>query len=93
IFGFINVPLEIPNWGELKESLVKVSVRVPKNLKAMIDKGKMPGAVNLLLKASEGFGVADGHQYAANVVIPVGKKEVLIDNVENAWLYKQTHKN
>ena len=86
IFGFMNVPQEIPNWGRLKERLVKVSVRVPKNLKSMIDKGKMPGAVNLLLKASEGFGVADGHQYAANVVIPVNKKEVLIDNAEKTFV-------
>jgi hypothetical protein len=50
----------------------------------MISEGKMPGAVSLLLKASEGFGVADGHQYAANVVIPVDKKEVLIDNAERS---------
>jgi hypothetical protein len=80
----MNVPREIPNWGKLRESLVKVSVRVPKNLKTMISEGKMPGAVSLLLKASEGFGVADGHQYAANVVIPVDKKEVLIDNAERS---------
>jgi len=84
IFGFMNVPQEIPNWGKLKELLVKVSVRVPKNLKTMINEGKMPGAVDLFLKASEGFGVADGHQYAASVVITVDKKEVFIDNVEKA---------
>jgi len=84
IFGFMNVPREIPDWGELKESLVKVSVRIPKNLKLMINRGRMLGAVNLLLKASEGFGVADGHQYAANVVISADKKEALIDNAEKA---------
>jgi hypothetical protein len=84
IFGFMNVPREIPNWGKLREPLVKVSVRVPKNLKTMISEGKMPGAVSLLLKASEEFGVPDGHQYAANVVIPVDKKEVLIDNAERS---------
>ncbi|MDH5783735.1 MAG: DHH family phosphoesterase [Candidatus Bathyarchaeota archaeon] len=93
IFGFVNVPQEIPNWGKLKQLLVKVSVRVPKNLKSMIEEDKMPGAVNLLLKASEGFGVADGHQYAASVVIPLDKKEDVIDNAEKSWLYKQKHKN
>ena len=82
IFGFINVPQEIPNWGKLKERLVKVSVRLPKNLKSMIDEDKMPGAVNLLLKASEVFSVADGHQYAASAVIPLDKKEIAIDNAE-----------
>ena len=82
ILGFMNVPQEIPNWGKLKERLVKVSARVPKNLKSMIEEDKTPGAVNLLLKASEGFGVADGHQYAANVVIPLDKKEDVINNAE-----------
>jgi single-stranded DNA-specific DHH superfamily exonuclease len=84
IFGFMNVQPEIPNWGKLKESLAKVSVRVPKNLKTTISQGKMPGAVNLLLRASEGFGVADGHAYAANVVIPKDKKETLINEAEKA---------
>jgi single-stranded DNA-specific DHH superfamily exonuclease len=84
IFGFMNVPREIPNWGRLKESLAKVSVRVPKNLKTMINEGRMPGAVSLLLKASEGFGVADGHQYAANVVVPFDKKEALLNSAEKA---------
>jgi len=84
ILGFVNVPQEIPNWGKLKQSLVKVSVRVPKSLKEKIATGKMPGAVDLLLKASEEFGIADGHKYAANVVIPVDKKEALIENAEKA---------
>jgi single-stranded DNA-specific DHH superfamily exonuclease len=84
IFGFMNVPKEIPNWGKLRESLAKVSVRVPKNLKMLINEGKKPGAVNLLQRASEGFGVADGHQYAANVVIPLDEKVTLITEAEKA---------
>jgi single-stranded DNA-specific DHH superfamily exonuclease len=82
ILGFVNVPSEIPNWGKLKEKFVKASVRVPKTLQSSIDNGKLPGAVNLLDKASEGFGVADGHQYAANVIVPIDKKQTLIENAE-----------
>jgi hypothetical protein len=82
ILGFVNVPSEIPNWGKLKEKFVKASVRVPKTLQSLIDDGKLPGAVNLLDKASEGFGVADGHQYAANVIVPIDKKQTLIENAE-----------
>ena len=67
--------------GQTSE-LVKASVRVPKGLHSLIESGKMLGAVNLLLKASEGFGVADGHKYAANVVIPRDKKEVLAENAD-----------
>lgn len=83
IFGFMNVPSEVPGWlGKLKGPMVKVSVRVPKALHELIDKGQMRSAVDLLVKASEGFGVADGHRYAANVVIPADKKEVLLRNAD-----------
>ena len=82
ILGFMNVPPEVPGWGKLEGELVKASVRVPKGLHSLIESGKMLGAVNLLLKASEGFGVADGHKYAANVVIPRDKKEVLAENAD-----------
>jgi RecJ-like exonuclease len=82
ILGFVNVPQEIPKWGMLKENFLKASVRVPKPMQQLIDSGKLPGAVNLLEKASEGFGMADGHQYAANVVLPKDKKMELLENAE-----------
>jgi len=84
IFGFVNVPPEVPGWGKLKGESSKVSVRVPKGLHTLIEQGKILGVVDLLVKASEGFGVADGHQYAANVVIPHDKKEVLIEKADAA---------
>ncbi|MEM3551934.1 MAG: DHH family phosphoesterase [Candidatus Bathyarchaeia archaeon] len=82
ILGFVNVPPEIPKWGRLKENLAKASVRVPKPMQQLIDIGKLPGAVNLLEKASKGFGMADGHQYAANVVLPASRKMELLENAE-----------
>jgi single-stranded-DNA-specific exonuclease len=82
IFGFVNIPPEVPGWGKLKGELSKVSVRVPKSLHTLIENGKMPGAVDLLIEASGGFGVADGHKYAANVVIPQDKKEALIEKAD-----------
>jgi hypothetical protein len=82
ILGYVNVPPEIPKWGKLKESYVKASVRTPKLIQSLIDNGKLPGAVNLLDKASEGFGIADGHQYAASVIVPADKKQALIENAE-----------
>jgi hypothetical protein len=83
ILGFVNVPPEIPGWGKLKEKFVKASVRVPKAMQTLIDGGKLLGAVNLLDRASEGFGIADGHQYAASVILPMDKKLMLIENAEN----------
>lgn len=82
IIGIMDVSSEIPGWGKLKGTLAKASVRVPRNMQTLIDQRKTPSAVDLLVKASKGFGVADGHQYAANTVIPLDKKETLINNTE-----------
>jgi single-stranded DNA-specific DHH superfamily exonuclease len=83
LLGLMNVQPEVPGWnGKLKGPLVKISVRVPKILHELIDKGKMVNAVDLVRKASEGFGAADGHKYAANVVIPAGKKEVFLRSAD-----------
>lgn len=84
ILGFMNVQPEVPGWGKLKEKFVKASLRVPKPMKTTIENGELPGAVNLLERASEGFGIADGHQYAASVILPMDKKQVLIENAEKA---------
>lgn len=84
ILGFVSVPPEIPGWGRLKEVLVKASVRVPKTMKPQIEDEKLPGVANLLDKASEGFGIADGHQYAASVIVPTDKKQTLVENAEKA---------
>jgi len=82
IFGIVNVPPDIPGWGKLKKAFAKISVRVPRNAQTLISQGKTLGAVNLLIKASKGFGISDGHEYAANVVVPIDRKESLIRNAE-----------
>lgn len=83
ILGFMNVQPDVPGWqGKLKGPLVKVSVRIPKELHDLIDEGRMASAVNLIRKASEGFGIADGHRHAANVVIPADKKDILLKNAD-----------
>jgi hypothetical protein len=79
----MNVQREVPGWsGKLKQALVKVSMRTPKTLQELIDAGKMRNAVDLAAKASQGFGIADGHKYAANVVLPADKKEVFLENAD-----------
>ena len=84
ILGFVSVPPEIPGWGRLKEVFVKASLRVPKTMKPQIEDEKLPSAAKLLDKASEGFGIADGHQYAASVIVPTDKKQTLVENAEKA---------
>lgn len=82
IIGITNMSPEIPGWGELQGSLIKASVRVPKELQRLIDQGKMPSAVGLLREASKGFGVADGHEFAANIIAASSMKQTLIENLE-----------
>ena len=82
IIGFMNLQPEIPGWGRLRQSLSKASARTPRALKKLIEDGKMPGAVEVLVEASKGFGIADGHEYAANVVLPRDKREELIERAE-----------
>ena len=53
-------------------------------MKPQIEDEKLPGGANLLDKASEGFGIADGHQYAASVIVPTDKKQTLVENAEKA---------
>ena len=84
LVGITNVSSEIPGWGELKGSLIKASVRVPKELHGLIEQGKMPSAVELLREASKGFGVADGHEFAANVIVATSMRQTLIENLESA---------
>ncbi|MFQ6094518.1 MAG: DHH family phosphoesterase [Candidatus Bathyarchaeia archaeon] len=83
ILGMMNLENEIPGWGRLKSELAKVSLRVPSGLKPLIDRKRTLSAVDLLIKASEGFGIADGHEYAANVVLPRDKKLRLVENGES----------
>ena len=83
ILGFMNVPPRVPGWeGELDGHLVKVSVRVPKGLHELIDKGEKRSAVDLAAKASQGLGSAVGHKYVANVVMQADMKEALLSNAD-----------
>jgi len=47
IFGFVDVPDEIPGWGKLKTVLAKASVRTPKAMRSLIDEGKFAASVVL----------------------------------------------
>lgn len=84
ILGMMNLENQIPGWGRLKGELAKVSARVPGGLRTLIDQKRTLSAVDLLVRASEGFGIADGHEYAANVVLPRDKKLRLVKNGESA---------
>ncbi len=82
ILGLTDMSPEIPGYGRLKGDHVKASVRVPKEMTGPIDEGKTPSAVDLLVKASMGFGIADGHAYAASCTLPADRKQELIENAE-----------
>ncbi len=83
ILGFMNVLPKVPGWeGDLEGRLVKVSIRVPRALHELIDREERRNAVDLASRASLGFGSADGHKYAANVVMQAGRKDALLANAD-----------
>jgi hypothetical protein len=84
ILGFMNVLPKVPGWEkELEGRLVKVSIRVPRALHELIDKAERRNAVDLAARASQDFGSADGHKYAANVVMQADMKEALLSKADS----------
>jgi single-stranded-DNA-specific exonuclease len=83
LIGMMNVPPEVPGWGRLPSSLVKVSGRVPRPLAKMIETGKRPPLSRILPEACEkvgGFG--DGHTVAASGVFPIGREEAFLEALD-----------
>lgn len=83
LIGMMNVPPEIPGWGRLPSSLIKVSGRAPQPLSKMIVAGKRPPLSTILPGSCEkvgGFG--DGHTVAASGVFPVGREEAFLDTLD-----------
>ncbi len=84
LIGMMNVPPEVPGWGRLPSSLIKVSGRVPQQLAKLIEKGKRPPLSTILPDACEkagGFG--DGHTVAASGVFPIGAEEGFLKTVDD----------
>ncbi len=87
LLGFMNVEKKIPKLNgielELTGNYSKVSARAPDLVKARITGGGIPGLGRLLAKAcSDLGGFADGHDFAASGIIPRGKQEALVLEIE-----------
>ena len=83
LIGMMNVPADIPGWGKLSSSMVKVSGRAPQILTSLIDKGKKPSLSKILPEScSKVGGFGDGHSVAASGVFPVGKEEMFLDEID-----------
>ena len=83
LVGMMNVPPDIPGWGKLPSSMVKVSARAPRPLASLIEKGTRPSLARILPIASEkagGFG--DGHYMAASGVFRLGAEDSFLKEME-----------
>jgi len=83
LIGMMNVPPDIPGWGKLSSSVVKVSGRVPQILTSLIEKGTRPPLSKILPESCAkigGFG--DGPSVAASGVFPVGREEMFLDEID-----------
>ena len=85
IVGFMEMPNIIPGLMELDGRWIKVSMRAPEKLRRLIESGRYPGIVDVLIEASEKVGgVGDGHKYAASAVIPYENRDPFIHELDNA---------
>ncbi len=83
IVGFMNLEKEVPGFGRLKKQYVKVSMRVPAQLKEKIKEGSMPPASELVSNACLiAGGLGEGHEFASSGFLLKGKETVFIDAVE-----------
>ncbi len=83
LIGMMNVPADIPCWGRLSSSMVKVSGRAPQILTSLIEKGKKPSLSKILPEScARAGGFGDGHSVAASGVFPVGKEEVFVEEID-----------
>jgi single-stranded DNA-specific DHH superfamily exonuclease len=83
LIGMMNIPPDIPGWGKLPSSMVKVSGRAPRILTTLIEKGTKPSLAKILPEScakTGGFG--DGHSVAASGVFPIGKEEMFLDEID-----------
>jgi len=83
LIGMMNVPPDIPGWGKLSSSMVKVSGRAPQILTSLIEKGTKPPLSKILPESCAkigGFG--DGHSVAASGVFPIGREEMFLDEID-----------
>ncbi len=85
LIGMMNVPPDIPGWGKLPSSMVKVSGRAPQILTTLIEKGTKPSLSKILPEAcSKIGGFGDGHSVAASGVFPIGKEEKFLDEIDRS---------
>ena len=83
LIGMMNVPPDIPGWGKLSSSMVKVSGRAPQILASLIEKGTKPPLSKILPEScSKIGGFGDGHSVAASGVFPIGKEEMFLNEID-----------
>ena len=83
LIGMMNVSPDIPGWGRLPSSMVKVSGRAPQVLTRLIEKGTKPPLSKILPEScSKVGGFGDGHSVAASGVFPIGKEEMFLDEID-----------
>ncbi|MBS7611746.1 DHH family phosphoesterase [Candidatus Bathyarchaeota archaeon] len=77
IVGYMDVPPDIPGYGRLEKTYVKISTRAPKPLADRIAAGEKPPLSRILPEACSKFrGFADGHTVAASGVV---EKKAIMD--------------
>jgi hypothetical protein len=91
VIGFQHLPAEMPGLGFIQGSLTKISARVPPNLRASIQQGRLPDFLTLIPLATEQVqGTADGcHRFAAASLIAQGREAEFLQALEQVLAQKR----
>ena len=83
LIGMMNIPRDIPGYGNLSKQYVKISSRVPERLAQLINRRNRPALSKILPEACSKFdGFGDGHSVAASGVIIKGKEEEFVRELD-----------
>ncbi|HEV2119820.1 MAG TPA: DHH family phosphoesterase [Candidatus Bathyarchaeia archaeon] len=83
LIGMMSIPPDIPGWGKLPSSMIKVSGRAPRILTTLIERSKKPPLSRILPDSCANIGgFGDGHSVAASGVFPLGKEELFLEEID-----------
>ncbi|MFQ5970107.1 MAG: DHH family phosphoesterase [Nitrososphaerales archaeon] len=83
LIGMMNMPQEIPGYGNLNKQYMKISSRVSERLAQLINRKNRPALSKILPEACSKFdGFGDGHSVAASGVILKGKEGEFVKELD-----------
>jgi len=81
ILGWMKMPQQIPGWGSLETAYSKFSTRIPVVMRKKVERGALPGLMDILNVLSTPV-LVDGHQAAASGLVREGEEVRLVQEFD-----------